>query len=136
MAHFAQLDENDVVTQVIVVHNNELKDDEGKESEAEGIKFLHETFGAGIKWVQTSYNNKFRKRYAGIGFKYHSDLDAFIPPKPFNSWILNETELNWDAPIPLPADAVSDSNPNGKIYYWNEEKLNWQLDPNQATANT
>lgn len=93
MAHFAELDENNVVKQVIVVNNNELLDN-GVESEAKGIAFCQSLFG-GI-WVQTSYNGNIRKNYAGIGFTYDSIRDAFIPPKPEGDWVLNEETCLWE----------------------------------------
>lgn len=114
MAHFAQLDENNVVTQVIVVHNNELMDN-GQESEAKGVAFCQSLFGG--NWKQTSYNGNIRKNYAGIGYTYDSGRDAFIPPKPFNSWLLNETICLWEAPVPYPKD--------GKRYTWDEPTLSW-----------
>jgi len=114
MAHFAQLDENNVVLQVIVVHNNELIIN-GVESEAKGITFCQTLFGG--NWVQTSYNGTIRKNYAGIGYTFDKSRDAFIPPKPFASWVLNETTCQWAAPTPMPTD--------GKQYYWNEETLSW-----------
>jgi len=94
MAHFAQLDESNNVLQVIVVNNNELLDN-GIESEAKGIEFCQSLFGG--NWVQTSYNNNFRKNYAGIGYFYDESKDAFIPPKPKNgNWILNEETCIWE----------------------------------------
>ena len=116
MAHFAQLDENNVVTQVIVVHNNELLLD-GVESETKGILFCKSLFGEDTKWVQTSYNGNIRKNYAGIGFTYDADLDAFIPIKPFDSWVLNEETAQWEAPTPYPTD--------GARYDWSEDDLAW-----------
>ena len=115
MAHFAQLDENNVVTQVIVVHNNELMDN-GQESEAKGIAFCQSLFGG--TWKQTSYNGNIRKNYAGIGYTYDSGRDAFIPPKPFNSWLLNETTCLWEAPVVMPED--------GQSYYWDEPTISWK----------
>jgi hypothetical protein len=119
MAHFAELDENNIVQQVIVVANEELLDN-GVESEAKGIAFCQSLFGG--NWVQTSYNKTFRKNYCGSGFSYDLVRDAFIPPKPFNSWLLNEDTCLWEAPTPYPTD--------GKFYNWVEADLNWQLDPN------
>jgi hypothetical protein len=116
MAHFAQLDENNVVTQVIVVANDELLLD-GVESEAKGVIFCKSLFGEDTKWVQTSYNATIRKNYAGIGFKYDSALNAFIAPKPFNSWTLDEDTAQWEAPTPYPTD--------GKTYRWSEDDLTW-----------
>jgi hypothetical protein len=114
MAHFAQLDENNVVLQVIVVHNNELMDN-GQESEAKGIAFCQSLFGG--NWKQTSYNGTIRKNYAGIGCVYDAQRDAFIAPKPYASWVLNESTCRWQAPISYPTD--------GKNYSWNEEQQNW-----------
>ncbi len=96
MAHFAQLNNNNIVTQVIVVHNNELLID-GIENETKGINFCKFLFGEDTNWVQTSYNNNFRKNYAGIGYTYNSDLDAFIPPKPecHKNVTLNENTCLW-----------------------------------------
>jgi hypothetical protein len=94
MAHFAQLDESNIVTQVIVVHNNELLDN-GVESEAKGVAFCQSLLGG--NWVQTSYNGNTRKNYAGIGYSYDQTRDAFIPPKPEEGeWILNEDTCLWD----------------------------------------
>ena len=121
MAHFAQLDENNVVTQVIVVSNNELLDANGVEREELGIGFCQRLFGG--NWKQTSYNHNFRKRYAGIGYTYNAELDAFVPPKPFPSWTLDNDEANWKPPVPIPADSGQGDPP--KIYRWDEENQNW-----------
>jgi hypothetical protein len=118
MAHFAQLDDNNVVLQVIVVHNNDCKID-GVENEAAGIAFCQSLFGADTRWAQTSYNGSIRKNYAGIGYTFDLGRDAFIPPKPFNSWVLNETTCKWEAPVPMPQD--------GKRYAWNETTTSWLL---------
>lgn len=120
MAHFAQLDDNNIVTQVIVVHNNDCKIN-GVETEEAGVVFCKTLFGADTKWKQTSYNGTIRKNYAGIGFKYDAGRDAFIPPKPFNSWILREATCTWKAPVDYPTD--------GKHYQWDESKTNWTLLP-------
>jgi hypothetical protein len=117
MAHFAKLDENNVVLEVHVVHNNELLDENGQESEQKGIDFLTSWSGGYTMWKQTSYNGSFRKNYAGQGYTYNAQLDAFIPPKPFNSWILNETTCIWESPVPYPND-------DGR-YVWDEETTNW-----------
>jgi hypothetical protein len=103
MAHFAQLDENNLVTQIIVVANDELLLD-GVENENKGIAFCKSLLGDDTRWAQTSYNGNIRKNYAGIGYKYDSDRDAFISPKPFNSWILDEETCRWQAPTPMPTD--------------------------------
>jgi len=114
MAHFAQLDENNVVTNVIVVHNNELLDENGVESEAKGIVFCQSLFGG--NWKQTSYNGNIRKNYAGIGYTYREDIDAFVPPQPYSSWMLNG-KAQWEAPVAMPTD--------DKRYSWDETQQNW-----------
>jgi len=121
MAHFAQLDENNIVTHVIVVGNDDIKDNEGNENEEIGIAFCKNLLGLNTIWKQTSYNANIRKNYAGIGYTYDETRDAFIPPKPLDSWILNETTCRWEAPIPYPVD--------GKRYTWNENELSWDLVP-------
>ena len=123
MAHFAQLDENNVVTQVIVVSNNELLDANGQEREELGVAFCQRLFGG--NWKQTSYNHNMRVRYAGIGYSYNADLDAFVPPKPYASWTLNTETASWDAPKAMPSDHGT-GDPI-KHYYWNEENQDWQL---------
>ena len=117
MAHFAQLDENNIVTQVIVVHNNDLLVD-GVETESKGIEFCNSLLGNDTSWKQTSYNNNFRKNYAGIGYTYDSIRDAFIPPRPYNSWSLNEETCQWTAPVSYPTD--------GRRYIWNESNTTWE----------
>jgi hypothetical protein len=116
MAHFAKLDENNVVLEVVVISNNELLQD-GVESEAKGVQFLVDLFGENANWKQTSYNGKIRKNYAGIGYTYDATRDAFIPPQPFASWVLNEDTCLWDAPTPMPVD--------GQRYNWNESTISW-----------
>lgn len=116
MAHFAKLDTDYIVTEVIVVNNSELLDEFGIEQEVIGREFCKKLFGG--MWVQTSYNRSFRKNFAGIGFKFDTSRNAFIPPQPFASWILNENTCNWEAPIPYPTD--------GKKYQWNESTVEWE----------
>ena len=116
MAHFAQLDENNMVTQVIVVHNNELMH-EGVEQEAKGVAFCQSLFGSQTNWKQTSYNGNMRKNYAGVGFTYDAGRDAFIAPKPYPSWVLDEATCQWNAPMPMPQD--------NKIYRWDEPTVSW-----------
>ena len=115
MAHFAQLNEENIVTQVIVVANQDTADKDGVENEAIGIEFCTNLLGG--RWVQTSYNANIRKNYAGIGYKYDATLDAFIPPQPFESWTLNEETAQWEAPTPYPD--------NGKRYSWDEATTSW-----------
>lgn len=112
MAHFAQI-ENGVVTQVIVVANEELLLD-GVENEPKGIEFCQSLFGG--TWVQTSYNGNIRKNYAGVGYTYDEQRDAFIPPQPFPSWVINEETCQWSAPIPMPTDGR---------YSWDEPTTSW-----------
>ena len=115
MAHFAQLDENNTVTQVIVVANDELMLD-GVENETKGIMFCKSLFGEDTRWVQTSYNGNKRKNYAGIGYTYDPVNDYFFAPQPFPSWTL-DADAKWQAPTPYPTD--------GKFYTWNESTLSW-----------
>ena len=114
MAHFCKL-ENNVVKQVIVVSNQDILDEQGQESEEKGIAFCSNLLGG--TWLQTSYNGNIRKNYAGIGYTYDEGLDAFIPPKPFNSWLLDEETCQWKAPVDYPTD--------GKVYSWDEESKSW-----------
>jgi hypothetical protein len=116
MAHFAQLDENNIVTQVIVVNNSELLEN-GVESEAKGIAFCQSLLG-GI-WKQTSYNGNIRANYAGIGYKYDQDFDVFIAPQPYPSWKLNYTTYKWEAPV------VKPNNGEGYVWQWSEINKEW-----------
>jgi hypothetical protein len=117
MAHFAKLDENNIVTQVLVVNNEVLIKTDGTESEHKGKVFLNGLFGNGT-WVQTSYNNNFRKQFASIGGTYDKQNDVFINEKLFTSWILDEN-FDWQPPTPYPND--------NKTYFWNQETQAWQL---------
>ena len=121
MAHFAKLDENNVVTEVHVVANRDTSDANGVEKEYIGQAFLEKLFGG--TWKQTSYNGNIRKNYAGIGYTYREDIDAFVPPKPFASWVLNEETAQWEAPTPMPEDAGTGEPP--KRYTWDEDSVNW-----------
>jgi hypothetical protein len=128
MASFAKIGLNNKVIEVVSVVNDVIKDSNDIEREELGIQFLNEIYKWPI-WKQTSYNTvggvhnnggiPFRKNHAGIGYTYDEDRDAFIPKKPYNSWILNEQTCNWEAPIAYPTD--------GKRYTWNETNLNWEL---------
>jgi hypothetical protein len=120
MAHFAQLDGNNVVMQVIVIHNNELMLD-GAESEDKGVLFCKSLLGQDTHWKQTSYNGNMRKNYAGIGFTFDAQRNAFIPPKPFASWVLDETTCLWEAPVPMPTE--------GGFYQWDEATQSWITQP-------
>ena len=130
MAYFAKLNSENIVITVVSVVNEVLKDSNGIEQEQLGINFLKTLYNEpNAIWKQTSYNTNggvhslggtpFRKNHAGIGYTYDQQRDAFIPIKPYNSWILNETTCNWDAPVAKPND--------NNMYKWNEEILNWEL---------
>jgi hypothetical protein len=110
MSHFAEIDKNNIVIRVLVGNNDDPAGDEG-----------HSWFvnNLGGTWIQTSYNGNFRKNYAGIGFRYDKELDAFVPPKTHPSWKLNELTCHWEAPKPYPND--------GLFYEWDEDSLDWKL---------
>jgi hypothetical protein len=116
MAHFAQLDDNNVVTQVIVVANDELLLD-GVENETKGIMFCKSLLGDDTRWVQTSYNATIRKNYAGIGYTYDPVANHFFAPQPFPSWTL-DIDAKWQAPTPYPTE-------EGKFFTWDEPTLSW-----------
>jgi len=132
MASFAKIGLNNKVIEVLSVHNNVLKDSNGVEQEVNGIDFLTKLTGWAI-WKQTSYNTvggvhnnngtPFRKNHAGIGYTYDKDRDAFIPPKPFNSWVLNENTCNWNSPVAMPTTELE----NNEYYSWNESIINWEV---------
>lgn len=122
MAHFAELDTNNVVLRVVVANNIELHDGHFVEQESLGIDFLNATLG-NSRWVQTSYNSSFRKNFAGVGFTYDESRDAFIAPKPFDSWVLNEETCKWEAPTPMPT-----IDPVTQFAYWDEANLQWVVE--------
>jgi len=113
MAHFAKLGTGNIIERVEVVSNDIAT------TEQAGVDFLNNLYGTRDVWKQTSYNNNIRKNFAGIGYTYDQTRDAFIPPKPFNSWILNETTCDWEAPVAYPTD--------GQRYTWNETNQTWDL---------
>ncbi len=138
MAHYAKISNNNIVEQVVVVNDEDILDENGNESEYIASIFLQSVIGLGSIWKKTSYNTKggihrhsvtnkpsedqskaFRKNYAGIGCTYDEQRDAFIPPKPFPSWTLDEFSCLWQSPIPYPND--------GNMYEWNEDTLSWDL---------
>lgn len=119
MAHFAQLDNDNTVQQVIVIHNNETHDSNGIESETLGIQFCKTLYGEDTNWVQTSYSGSIRKNYAGVGFFYDVNRDAFIAPKPYDSWVINEKTCTWEPPVSYPTD--------GQVYIWDELGTSWQV---------
>ena len=127
MAHFCQLDENNVVTQVIVVSNDDCSDVNGNEVEEIGVAFCKKLLGADTNWKQTSYNNNMRVRYAGIGYSYNEELDAFIPPQPFASWVLNEETADWQSPIGPAPELTEAQREAFSFYRWDEENGEWDL---------
>lgn len=120
MAHFAELDENNIVTQVIVVANEDTSDSNGVEVEEIGVAFCKKLLGADTKWKQTSYNSSMRVRYAGIGYSYNEELDAFLPPKLYDSWVLNSETAEWESPLGQPPALPEGSHPL-TIYNWDED---------------
>ena len=124
MAHFAEIDSNSLVLRVVVVSNADTALADGKETESIGIAHCQKLFGG--TWVQTSYNGNFRKNYAGVGSTYDSTRNAFYSPKPFNSWVLNESTCIWEAPVSMPSDAGEGDPP--KMYKWDEDSTSWVVD--------
>lgn len=120
MAHFAKIDSNNIVVDVIKIENSVMLNADNTESEYKGKVYLNSLLGSAT-WVQTSYNNNFRKQYAGIGYTYDSANDVFISPQPFNSWTL-DSNFDWKPPVPFPSDYGTDV-----IYDWNEENQTWDL---------
>ena len=116
MAHFATLNESNIVTRVEVINNDVILDGDGVEQEQLGVDFLTSLYGAGRNFKQTSYNNNFRKQYAGLGFTYDVAKDKFIAPQPFPSWSLDGSD-DWQAPVTYPDD--------DKVYRWDEDTTNW-----------
>ena len=113
MAHFAKLGVGNIVEQVIVISNDIAT------TEQSGVDFINQLYNTRDVWKQTSYNGNIRKNYAGIGFQYDQTRDAFIAPKPYNSWILNENTCKWEAPVAKPQDTNK--------YSWNESTLTWDI---------
>ena len=117
MAHFAELDQDNIVTRVIVISNADIVDGDGVEQEALGVAVCRAICGAETNWVQTSYNSNFRKQYAGVGDEFVPDANLFYNPVgPYPSWVLDEN-FDWQAPTPMPDD--------GKPYSWDEDSLSW-----------
>ena len=119
MASFAKLGVGNIIEQVIVISNEVITDNNGNEQEQLGVDFINNLYGTRDVWKQTSYNGSFRKNFAGIGYKYDQDRDAFIPPKLFDSWTLNENTCLWKAPVAYPDD--------DNKYIWNESTKQWEL---------
>ena len=119
MAYFAKLGTGNIIETIISINNSVITDSNGIEQEQLGVDFINKLYNTRDVWKQTSYNNNIRKNFAGIGFHYDQTRDAFIPPKPFNSWILNEDTCLWNAPVAYPQD--------DNKYKWNEQTLSWDL---------
>jgi hypothetical protein len=117
MAHFAEIDENNIVLRVVRVENDVITNKAGIEDWSLGVSFLQNLFGG--RWIQTSYNASFRKHFAGVGFAYDPQENVFVPPKPFESWNLNTETFTWHAPVPQPGDR----------YFWDEKTQAWVEDP-------
>lgn len=126
MAHFAQLDKNNIVINVIVVNDEDCIDENNCENEEVAINYLKESIGENTIWKQTSYNHRIRFRYAHIGGTYDSEYDVFLYPKPYPSWILNLETYDWNAIVSKPQLTEEQIN-NSQEYIWNESILNWQL---------
>lgn len=122
MAHFAELNQDNQVLRVVVVGNNDCKDQYGQESEEVGIQFCKSLFGQETIWRQTSYNGNIRKNYAAIGYTYDDMRNAFIPPKPYESWRLNEATCLWESPVPMPEQDPE----NPAVYNWDEQNQEWK----------
>ena len=120
MAHFARLDDNKKVLSVSVIRNEDCLDEDGNESEQAGITFLKKIHGEDTNWKQTSYNGNFRVRYASVNYTYSEQYDAFIPPKPYESWTLDTNTYDWVSPVPKPEDYCLS-------HQWNEETQSWIL---------
>lgn len=114
MANFARIDENNIVDLVIFVSNDDIVDENGNETEEAGIAFCNSVIEG--NWVQTSYNANMRKNFAGIGYLYNSELDAFIPPQNFPSWVLDEERCVWVSPVPMPTEGR---------WSWDEDSTSW-----------
>jgi hypothetical protein len=122
MAHFAQLDENNIVIEVIAINNDVIENKPFPESEIYGVQFCQSLYGADTRWAQTSYNANFRYNYAGVGYTFDvtpAPNGAFIAPKPYPSWLLNTNTYQWQAPVPYPND--------GNDYIWDEATQSWVL---------
>ena len=135
MAHYARINSNNIVTYVTPIPNEMITDINGNEHEDWAYKHLYETIPDSLedRWVKTSYNNNFRVRYAGIGYTYNETLDAFIPPKPFASWVLNETTADWESPVG-PAPTLTQAEIDSRSFYrWDEDNGEWVLETPPAS---
>jgi hypothetical protein len=123
MAYFAKLGTGNIVEQVISINNAVITDANGVEQEQLGVDFINKLYNTRDVWKQTSYNGNIRKNYAGIGFQYDQTRDAFIPPKPYTSWVLNESTCLWESPVAMPTTELEEN----QYYSWNESIINWEI---------
>ena len=126
MAHFAKINSDNIVTEVIVINNDVIKDSSGNEQESLGVAFCAEIYGSGI-YKQTSYNSNMRKNMATVGSTYDSNRDAFIRPKIYSSWVLDESTCRWKPPVDNPSD--SEAVGGNVLYQWDESITNWKVSP-------
>jgi hypothetical protein len=126
MAYFAKLGTGNIIEQVISINNSVITDANGVEQEQLGVDFINKMYNTRDVWKQTSYNNNIRKNFAGVGYQYDQQRDAFIAPKPYNSWTLNEQTCQWESPILMP-ELTQEQIDNKDYYNWNEQNLNWEL---------
>jgi len=131
MAHFAELDEDNIVLRTIVVHNDVITKDDGNEDESLGVTFLKDIFGDNTNWKQTSYNAKFRGTFAGKGAVYHEEKDIFYFPsvQPYDSWVWNEENMAWEPPIPRPRPGNGKEDGHFNIHKWDEISGSWLTMP-------
>lgn len=120
MAHFAQLDDDNIVINVVVVNNGDTSDIFGLETEAIGVGYLKSIYGGNTKWKQTSLHDNFRKSFASIGCSYYEDLDAFIGSRPYASWELDTSTLDWTSPLGVAPGLTTAQVSAGTTYYWDE----------------
>lgn len=128
--HFAELDENNVVLSVIVIDANDLIDEEtGERLESLGDALCKKLTGSKNKWIETCYHGTIRKNYAGVGYTYNEELDAFIPPKPYESWVLNKELAWWESPVGPAPQRTQEEKDARYLYIWNEDLKEWILTP-------
>lgn len=124
MAHFAEIDDNNVVLRVLVINDSDIiNQDTNREDELVGREFCNREFGG--NWIQTSYNGNMRVRYAGPGYTYYSDLDAFLEPQPYPSWVVNIETKSWESPLGPEPLLTDEQKHTGSYYFWDEDSQQW-----------